>query len=188
MANIKEVHKIKDLEQARLLSDPLKLRLLQAFADAPKTAKTVAAELKEPLTKLYRHIDALCDKGLLIVTSETPKRGTVEREFRAVAQRFEADHALFNDEAGDDSMATVRDLLRVTEDEILGVVEGMSDEEEKATFITRIHGKVSQQKYAELQSLLHDWVDTLGKSDNEVEDAVEIGGLIAFYKLAENGN
>ena len=73
-----KVYKIRELEQVRLLADPLKLDLLQAFAERDKTAKAVADELGQPVTRLYRHVDALLDAGLLTVVQETPKRGTVE--------------------------------------------------------------------------------------------------------------
>ena len=64
---MKEVHKIKDLAHIRLLSDPLKLQLIRAFAEEPKTTKQVAAALGESVTKLYRHVDALFDAGLIEV-------------------------------------------------------------------------------------------------------------------------
>ncbi len=82
---MKETYKIKDLQQIKLLSDSLKLQLLQAFASGDKTTKQVAADLGESVTKLYRHVDALYDAGLLEITGEKQKRGTVERTFRAVA-------------------------------------------------------------------------------------------------------
>ena len=119
---MKETYRIRDLETVRLLSDPLKLQLLQAFADGPKTTKQVAAELGENITKLYRHVDALHDSGLLRVVEERQKRGTVERTFQAVARRFEADHSLFSGEAADDGAEAVRQMLRVSETEILNAL------------------------------------------------------------------
>lgn len=68
---MQEVFKIKDLEQVRLLSDPLKLQLLQTFAESAKTTKQAAVELGESVTKLYRHVDALHDAGLLEIAEST---------------------------------------------------------------------------------------------------------------------
>ena len=93
---VKKTLYINKIEQVRLLADPLKLQLLQAFAEGEKTAKEAAESLGESLTKLYRHVDALLDGGLIEITQETPKRGTVERTFRAVAERFEVDQSLFS--------------------------------------------------------------------------------------------
>ena len=46
---MKDVHEIDSLEQVRLLSDPLKLKLLQVFATAPRTTREAAKELGEAL-------------------------------------------------------------------------------------------------------------------------------------------
>jgi predicted ArsR family transcriptional regulator len=184
---MQETYKIKDLAQARLLADPLKLKLLQAFAEAPGTAKSVAAALGENVTKLYRHVDALSDAGLLVVVAENPKRGTVERTFRAVAQRFEADHSLFSDA---DGASTVRDMLRASEEEILDVLaraeaEAAADAgDDEQAVLMRIRGKASPEKIAELKQTLRDWLDSVAQAeDAATDDAREIGGLIAFYEL-----
>ena len=181
---MKATYKIKDLNQVRLLADPLKLKLLQAFAEAEKTTKEVAAELEESVTKLYRHVDALLDSGLLVVVKESQKRGTIERTFRAVAQRFEADHTLFGDQAGPEGANAAREMLRVSEAEILEVLaQGREDDDEQA-IIMRIHGKASPEKIAELRATLKAWLDSIPTEDEPPSDeARQIGGLIAFYEL-----
>ena len=180
---MKETHKISDLEQIRLLSDPLKLKLLQAFAEAPKTTKQVAAELDESVTKLYRHVDALHDSGLLVVVEEKQKRGTVERTFRAVAQRFEADHSLFSGEAAEHWAEAVRETLRVSESEILKVLANATEDGRHPTFM-RIRGKASPAKIAELQAMLNDWIESVtAREESSAEETKEFGGLVAFYRI-----
>lgn len=183
---MKDTYKINDLEQIRLLADPLKLQLLQAFAESAKTTKQVAAELSESVTKLYRHVDALHDSGLLEVVEEKQKRGTIERTFRAVAQRFEADHSLFSDEAGQNGADAVRETLRISEAEILSVLANASDDEDddEQAIIMRIRGKASPEKIAELRATLKEWIDSVLNCDQSpTDDAKEIGGLIAFYEI-----
>ena len=60
-------------------------------------------------------------RGLLEVVEEKQKRGTIERTFRAIAQRFEADHSLFNKAPGGEGIEAAREMLRVGETEILNV-------------------------------------------------------------------
>jgi len=180
---MKKVFKINDLEQVRLLSDPLKLQVLQAFAEGAKTTKQVAGELGESITKLYRHVDALHDAGLLVVVSEQQKRGTVERTFRAVAQRFEADQALFADgDAGEGSDAA-RDILRAGEEEILHAIATADSSRDQEAVMLRLRCKASPERIAELRSSLNDWIESTQEVDNGT-DQEEFGALIAFYPLA----
>lgn len=176
---MKEVFKIKDLEQVRLLSDPLKLQLLQAFAEDAKTTKQVAAELGESITKLYRHVDALHDAGFLEITGEQQKRGTVERTFRAVAHRFEADHSLFSDGDAGEGETAARDMLRAVEDEILNAITN-TDPADRDPIMMRLRCKASPERLSELRRTLNEWIESTQKEDVG-EDMEEFGALIAFY-------
>ncbi len=181
---MKEVHIIKDLEHMRLLTDPLKLRLIQAFAEKGRTTKQVAAELGESVTKLYRHVDALHEAGLLVIEEEKQKRGTIERTFRAVAERFEADHSLFADDAGEEGAGAIRDMLRGAEAEILDAIANADDDSDQKAIVMRLRGKVSPERVDELQQSLSEWIESMQEAmDCESEDAEEFGGLIAFYPI-----
>lgn len=181
---MKELHKINNLEQVRLLADPLKLRLLQAFAEQARTTKQVATELGESVTKLYRHVDALHDAGLLEVVDERQKRGAIERTFRAVAHRFEADHTLFKNQADSAGVEAAREILRVTESEILNVLTKIADDEDDSTMIVRVRGRASADKIAELQAALESWLDSINDCDDPSDgEASDFGGLIAFYRM-----
>ena len=181
---MKEVHTIKDLEHMRLLTDPLKLQLIQAFAEKAKTTKQVAAELGESVTKLYRHVDALHEAGLIVIEEEKQKRGTIERTFRAVAERFEADHSLFADDAGEEGAGAIRDMLRGAEAEILDAIANADDDSDQKAIVMRLRGKVSPERIDELQQSLGEWIESMQEAmDCESEDAEEFGGLIAFYPV-----
>lgn len=181
---MKETFKIKDLEQVRLLSDPLKLQLLQAFAESDKTTKQVAADLGESVTKLYRHVDALHDAGLLEITGEKQKRGTVERTFRAVAKRFEADHTLFADHGDEEGVNTARDMLRVVEGEILAALAYDGGQPEKDSIIMRLRCKASPARIAQLRESLNAWIEAAQQDgDSDDENAEEIGALVALYPI-----
>jgi DNA-binding transcriptional ArsR family regulator len=179
-----ETYRVSDLDQLRLLADPLKLRIIQAFAAGPRTTSQVAESLGENLTRLYRHVDALLAAGLIEVVAEKRKRGTVERSFKAVARRFEVDHALFT---RDDALAaTAREILRSGEEELLGALAAASDENEPLFMRLRMKGNPEQIRG--LRRALEDWLASAEAADASGEDetgddSIEAGALIAFYVM-----
>lgn len=180
-----KVYKIKDLEQVRLLADPLKLKLVRAFAEQPRTTKQAAEVLGQSITKLYRHVDALHDAGLLEVVEEKQKRGTIERTFRAVAERFEADHSLFADEAAGDGTIAAREMLRVAETEILDALANSPEDKDEQGIFLRLRGKASPQRISELRRSLKAWCESVQPDgvDADGENKREFGALIAFYPI-----
>lgn len=92
---IPEVFLMTRVEQLRSISVPLRMGILRALAEKPMTTKQVALQLKEPVTKLYRHVEALSETGLIELVGEVPKRGTVQKFYRAAARCYKADDACF---------------------------------------------------------------------------------------------
>jgi len=177
--DMQEIHRVSDLEQVRLLADPLKLRLIQVFAERPRTVRDAADELGENLTRLYRHVDALHDAGLIEITHEAKKRGTVERTFRSIARRFEVDHALFSDDDGGNQ--AIRDLLRAGEEELLGALDTV--DEANPPLVMRLRIKGSPARLAQLRKALDDWLADAQSDDQDDDTSAEAGAIIAFYPL-----
>ena len=74
------------LAQVRALSHPLRLRLLELFAERPRTTMQAAEALNETPTRLYHHVAALERAGLVRLRETRPNRGTIEKYFEAVAK------------------------------------------------------------------------------------------------------
>jgi DNA-binding transcriptional ArsR family regulator len=87
--------RITDFRQVRALADPLRIRMLQLFAQEPLTTKQVADRLGEKPTRLYNHARALEQAGLIRLVRTRQNRGTTERYLEAVGSRFEVDARLF---------------------------------------------------------------------------------------------
>ena len=71
----------------RALAHPLRLRMMELFAESPKTTKQVADILGQPPTRLYHHVAALERSGLLVLKEKRKNRGTVEKWYAGVAQQ-----------------------------------------------------------------------------------------------------
>jgi DNA-binding transcriptional ArsR family regulator len=88
------VRSLDRLEQVRVLAHPLRLRLLELFAESPRTTKQAADRLGLPPTRLYHHVAALERVGIVRVRETRPNRGTIEKYYEATAQGFESGPAL----------------------------------------------------------------------------------------------
>jgi DNA-binding transcriptional ArsR family regulator len=94
---------LSDLDQMRLLADPLRRRIVEAFQMEPATARQVASSLGEKPSRIYHHVEALERAGLLRLVATRRKRGTTERYLSAVAKAFVVDRALFAPSRGADA-------------------------------------------------------------------------------------
>jgi DNA-binding transcriptional ArsR family regulator len=97
------------LEQMRALSHPLRVRLLELFAECPRTTKQAAEALGEAPTKLYHHVAALERAGLVRLRETRQNRGTTEKYFEVTQSQLvaKADAAVLQDEAAQAAIGVV---------------------------------------------------------------------------------
>src|SRR5499426_2508780 len=75
-------------QQLRALAHPLRLRLLEAFAQGLRTTMQVAAQLGEPPTRLYHHVNALERAGVLKLVDTRQVPGTTEKYFELASKQI----------------------------------------------------------------------------------------------------
>lgn len=120
---------LSDLDQVKVLADPLRIRILEELCKEERTTKQVAKLLDEKPTKLYHHVDALERVGLIRLTRTRQNRGTIEKYYMAVARQFRADSRIFSaaetgsEEEGDALQAMISTVLERTSDEMRGLIE-----------------------------------------------------------------
>jgi DNA-binding transcriptional ArsR family regulator len=106
-----EAYTLTDLEQVKVLADPLRMRILEAFCEE-RTTKQVAEMLGEKASKLYHHVGALERVGLIALARTRQNRGTVEKYYLAVARTFRADSRVFQPkEMGGSEKAALRQVM-----------------------------------------------------------------------------
>jgi len=180
---------VKRLEQAKLLTDPFKLKLLERFSGAPATTKQVADRMGEKAPRLYRHVDALVEEGLLELVEEKPKRGTIERYYRTIADRFEVDPDLFSAsrETGDEALDMIRSLLRDTESDLVWFYERFHDADvrpDELPMVGRVAIRGTPQEIQAMREKLEAWLQECASISGDREDSddlVSYTGLLAFY-------
>ncbi len=117
-------------QELRALAHPLRLRLLECFAQGPRTTMQVAADLGEPPTRLYHHVNALERAGLLRLRETRPNRGTTEKYFEVARHRIGVtDPALLAGGSGEALRALAAQVLDEARREMLGALTGATSRE-----------------------------------------------------------
>src|SRR6266516_3971012 len=75
-------------QELRALAHPLRLRLLEHFGRGPRTTMQVAADMGEPPTRLYHHVNALERAGILKLARTRQVRGTTEKYFEVARKKL----------------------------------------------------------------------------------------------------
>lgn len=79
----------RNVADLRALAHPLRLRMMELFAESPKTTKQVAELLGQPPTRLYHHVAALERAGLLVLKETRPNRGAIEKWYTSATAQVQ---------------------------------------------------------------------------------------------------
>jgi len=185
---------VRRLDQAKLLTDPFKLKLLERFGGNPVTTKQVADQMGEKAPRLYRHVDALFDAGLLKLVEEKPKRGTVERYYRTIASRFEVDPELFapSAETRDEGVEMMRSLIRETESDLVSLLSSADDavtDARQRPLLMRVAIRGTDDEIDRLKKKLDEWLEecaALAECGEGRDNGIAYAGLLAFYPKVDD--
>jgi DNA-binding transcriptional ArsR family regulator len=162
---------LSDLDQVKVLADPLRIRILEQLCTEERTTKQVAELLGEKPTKLYHHVDALERVGLIRLSRTRQNRGTMEKYYIAVARQFRADSRIFSaadagsEDEGDALQAMISTVLERTSDEMRALIaqgRGKEGIEEQGVLsylefqTDRKHGRRIQARLLKLLESLED--------------------------------
>jgi DNA-binding transcriptional ArsR family regulator len=189
---------VSDVETLKALSDPLRLRILEAMVsrkDATWSVKELAAELAVPATRLYHHVELLLERDLIRVAAQRVVSGIIESRYRVAALSFRLDHRLLSTEAdagalGAELLHTVFDSAR---DDVaralhhyLAAHPGASPDAEAGAdperpVLTRGVALLTPARAAEFRTRL---LALMAEYDNERDEpgVVPFGFLFALYR------
>jgi DNA-binding transcriptional ArsR family regulator len=185
--------RITNLETLKVLTDPLRLRIVEELIDGPRTVKQLARTMEMKPTKLYYHINLMEEHGLIRVVSTRVVSGIIEKLYHVRAFNYPMDRSLMGmSEAAEDEglPAMLASVLEHTGQEIKRSIKSglitMSEQlPEKRTFMMLrsfgLHSKDDIHEFiTRFEALLEEFNDR-GSEDREGEEYRVYGMTLALY-------
>jgi DNA-binding transcriptional ArsR family regulator len=156
------VRKIDSAESIKALADPLRLRvltLLMGDHDRSWTVKEIAAELDQPVTKLYHHVNLLEQVGLIRDVETRLVSGIVEHRYASGQRGLEFDDALYrSSETRDASLANISNLMDEARDDLVGYLGSDTGDPERV-MIAKARLRLTQDEADELRASMDELVE-----------------------------
>ena len=173
---VADVKVIEDLATLRLLSDPLRLRLIEELGAQPTTVKELAKAMDMKPNRLYYHVNLLEEHGLVKVTQTRIVSGIVERTYALVAKHF----------AVSDALALPVDVKREVTSTLFRVVSAEIDEAVDSN-VGRMLLWLTDEEREAFQNELGELLDKYGNGERQRADAVadRYTLLFALYAPAD---
>jgi DNA-binding transcriptional ArsR family regulator len=182
---------IQDLETLKVVSDPLRLQVLEILRQ-PGTVKQVATQLDIAPTKLYYHFNLLEKHDLIRVVDTQIVSGIIEKHFQVAARCLCVDNALLSPGAPDfveNLSLTLTSLFESNRVEaIQSVTDGvcsLEDDAEKYRSLDAMNRRLNldpeqaEAFYTRLEALIDEF--TISQPQFEDRDDVQMYRL--FYML-----
>ena len=87
---------IQDLETLKVLTDPLRLQILEVLSLEPQTVNQIAGKLGLSSSRLYYHFNMLEEHGLIKVVETRTVNNIIEKVFWLTAKEISIDKNLLN--------------------------------------------------------------------------------------------
>ncbi|MFH2039664.1 MAG: helix-turn-helix domain-containing protein [Chloroflexota bacterium] len=122
---------IKDRETLKVLTDPLRARIMEAVTLEPLTVKQVARRLGLSPSKLYYHVNMLEKFGFIHVVETNQVGNMLEKTFQTVASHFDIAPSLLSsttDEGKDALYELVKSTLDTTREDLMRSLQTRFDQ------------------------------------------------------------
>ena len=185
---------LRSVDQIKALSNPLRLRMLEQFSEAPATPKQVAERLGCKPTRVYHHVATLERAGLIQQVDSKQVRGTVEKYYSAVAKKMSIDRTAFGPAAEEilssaTELGVLDSLFQSIRDEYAKHIDERSDnsENEIPAFFVRTKIRASDTAAAALQQRIENFIDELKAEAESLDDEDKKPHrlIIGWYPAAE---
>ncbi len=176
---------IDTLEAFDALVAPRRLQLVEFFQH-PGTAKQAAAHFDVPVTRLYYHINALLEHGLLHVVSEQKRGAMVERQFQVTAQSFSPSEKFMSQYGSAGLLEVIKLTFADAELALRRAVESglvsLEDRDRERVVLGYSSMRLTEDSLRTLVGKINELI----RDTPDDPDGMRIGGLIAIFPKADN--
>ena len=182
---LEEQYVISDLETLKVLSDPLRLRILEAMCTGPTTVKHIAEQIGVSPKKLYYHVNLLEEHGLIVVVDTRLVSGIVEKWYHVRACSYTVDKSLLmlTDEDGREfgnlemALTSLFDAVRsdILQSAREGLIKPLEEDAQRRTLylersVSALRPGQRQVLIERLQALLDEFrLDELSEDEDDFE-------------------
>ena len=159
---------ITDLETLKVMSDELRLKLIEALGRGPATVKQLAELVDVPQSKLYYHVGLLEKHGLITVVDTQIVSGIVEKWYQCTAEDYHIDGKLFRLEPDRESVyglimtifdSTLAEIRQAVAAKLINLGEEAPDKDQLAltnssAFLTPEQAELIKEQLQEIHAQL----------------------------------
>ena len=181
---------VNSAKQLKVFSDPLRLGILEKIGSEALTVKQIATRMGQPATKLYYHVSALEEAGLVVVVDTRIKSGIVEKYYRTAADTIQIDRSLLKQKDANDAVlqtvlsavfdSTIADLQQSFAAGLLGL-EVENQEADQRLILTRSIFHLRAGDVPRFVKKFRDLMKEMNAGENNT-DSLSYACTIAFYQ------
>ncbi|MGV3466517.1 MAG: ArsR/SmtB family transcription factor [Heyndrickxia sp.] len=150
-----EVYEITTLEEAKVLTNELRMKIFSVYFDQkPRTAKQLADELGLSPSKVHYHVRELVKVGLLFLYDTREVNGIIEKYYLPIAKDV---RILINQLDSDGKQQIVDKTISDMKKQLLQSLESQTNHSLFRTLNLHLHPEEKQELETELITLMEKW-------------------------------
>ncbi|QFF99932.1 transcriptional regulator [Psychrobacillus glaciei] len=164
---------LETYEQLKVISDPLRTKMLIHLVEQPHTGQMLAQELNLSRAKVLYHLRELEKYGIIQLVRKEERRGNILKFYQAVARGFiPADHLLTYVESKEATRQSYLEVIDRAKTRVLTAPDESfelhsSNVEEWNNLSLQTEFTVSQKKFVEFTQKYRELLETLKEEDND---------------------
>lgn len=157
-----ETEHLLSVDQLRVLSDPVRLRILEELCRSERSVQGLKESLAPDLpSNLYYHVDRLLEAGLIKLERSKQRRGATEKYYRAVASRFSAGVRLGVGEH-------LSEAVRASFSGVMSrLAKELQSERQPRPIVTQLTIRTSRAESEKLRTELEQWIARAAAADGK---------------------